>query len=65
MKGKYLSDIIDIEDLGAYCLNLIEAPCGAGKTEFIKRVLEPFINEDDWQEILFYESILIILLIFK
>lgn len=53
MKGKYLSDIIDVEDLGAYCLNLIEAPCGAGKTEFIKRVLEPFINEDDWQEILF------------
>lgn len=53
MKGKYLSDIIDPEDLGTYCLNLIEAPCGAGKTEFIKRILEPFINEDNWQDILF------------
>jgi type I site-specific restriction endonuclease len=53
MKGKYLSDIIDVEDFGSYCLNLIEAPCGSGKTEFVKRILEPFINKDDWQEILF------------
>ena len=53
MKGKYLSEIIDLEDLGTYCLNLIEAPCGAGKTEFVKKILEPFINTDDWQDILF------------
>lgn len=36
MKGKYLSEIVDINDLRQGKLNLIYAPCGAGKTMFAK-----------------------------
>lgn len=33
MEGDFLSNIIDPDDIGGYgCLNLIVAPCGAGKT---------------------------------
>lgn len=35
MKGEYLKDIIDIDDIGqTEILNVIVAPCGAGKTKF-------------------------------
>lgn len=39
MKGKYLSEIVDINDFEQGKLNLIEAPCGSGKTTFAKTKL--------------------------
>ena len=42
MKGDFLSDIIDFDDLGK-CgyLNLIVAPCGSGKTTLALNHLAP------------------------
>lgn len=42
MEGDFLSNIIDPDDIGGYgCLNLIVAPCGAGKTTLALDVLAP------------------------
>lgn len=35
MKGEYLKDIVDADDFEERGINLIYAPCGAGKTSFI------------------------------
>lgn len=40
MKGEYLSNIIDINDIKKGGLNLIYAPCGSGKTTFAKTKLK-------------------------
>lgn len=45
MKGEYLSKIVEVEDLQPGKLNLIEAPCGCGKTTFAKTKLKE-LNED-------------------
>lgn len=42
MEGDFLSDIIDLDEVGDYGrLNLIIAPCGAGKTTFALQHLAP------------------------
>ena len=45
VKGKYLSEIVSVEDLEIGKLNLIPAPCGCGKTTFAKRILQS-VNAD-------------------
>lgn len=35
MKGRHLKDIVDVDDFEEMGINLIYAPCGAGKTSFI------------------------------
>ena len=45
MRGKYLSEIVDIDDFEENKLNLIYAPCGCGKTTFAKTVLKQ-VQED-------------------
>ena len=47
MKGEYLSNIIDLNNFKKNCLNLIEAPCGSGKTTFAIQELKK-INPSPW-----------------
>ena len=37
---KYLQDVINIDDLKTGKINIIEAPCGSGKTTFAIRKLQ-------------------------
>lgn len=53
MNGKYLSEIIDIDDLEQGKLNLIKAPCGSGKTIFAKTVLKDFTKEFSFDTMLY------------
>lgn len=39
MKGKYLSEVVDINDLQEGKLNIIDAPCGSGKTTLVEKKL--------------------------
>lgn len=48
MKGKYLSEIVNVEDLEIGKLNLIEAPCGCGKTTFAKNKLKDMHKEKQY-----------------
>lgn len=50
MKGKYLSEIIDIDEIGCECINLINAPCGSGKTTFICEEIARLVREDYWKQ---------------
>lgn len=43
MKGEYLKDIIRTEDIQLGKMNLIYAPCGSGKTTFVKEELPDYI----------------------
>lgn len=52
MKGKYLSEIVNMDDLEVGKLNLIEAPCGSGKTTFAKNKLKDM--HKDKQHDVFY-----------
>lgn len=45
MRGEYLSKIVDIDDFDEGKLNLIEAPCGSGKTYFAKHMLKEYNEE--------------------
>lgn len=42
---QYLEDIIDVNDFDNACLNIIESPCGSGKTTFAIKVLHKFSDE--------------------
>lgn len=55
MKGEYLSNIINIDDIKNEGLNLIYAPCGSGKTTFAKEKLKSLNeNMDVFREELLY-----------
>lgn len=45
MEEKYLSEIVDVNDIEKGKLNLITAPCGCGKTTFATDVLAKFGNQ--------------------
>ena len=53
MKGEYLSNIVDINDIKSNCLNLIYAPCGSGKTTFAKTELIN-LNHNLWNSEMLY-----------
>ena len=40
MQVEYLSNIINLNDFKKNCLNIIEAPCGSGKTTFAIQYLK-------------------------
>ena len=56
MKGKYLSEVININDLGYGCINLINAPCGSGKTTFALNKLVKLTEDtnDGWSKNMLY-----------
>ena len=46
MEEKFLSEIVNVEDIEEGKLNLIHAPCGCGKTTFATKVLAKYGNEN-------------------
>lgn len=45
MEEKYLSELVDVNDIEEGKLILIKSPCGSGKTTFATNVLAKFGNE--------------------
>lgn len=51
MQGKYLSEVVDMDDIHMEKINLIYAPCGSGKTTFAKtELLKYFLYDYDYLE---------------
>ena len=51
MQGKYLSEVVNIDDFKQGKINLIYAPCGSGKTTFAKtKLLKYFLYGEDYKK---------------
>lgn len=50
MTGQFLSEIVNLEDFEYSCLNIVDAPCGSGKTTFAKNILPKIKPCSPWGE---------------